>query len=179
MKKFIQILPEICIIGVAVLLRLLPHPANIAPIGALALFGGAYLDKKQAFIFPILALFLSDIFLGFHSTMVFVYASFLLTGGIGYLVRNHKTVFSLGAASLLASTLFFFIINTGVWLTTPSSVYAKTWNGLMTCLVSGIPFFRNTLIGDLLYLGAFSVSYMFLKRLSALYYPYANLYKTR
>lgn len=163
----------------AVLLRLLPHPANVAPIGALALFGGAYLDKKYAVVLPLIALFLSDLVLGFHQTMIFVYASFILASGMGYLVRKHKHILMLSSASLLSSVLFFFITNIGVWLTTPSSVYAKTWGGLTQCLMMGLPFFRNTVVGDLVYLGAFVGIYTLLKRIPALNTSYADLYKKR
>ena len=69
-------LPSITIV-IAVSMRLLPHPPNFTPIAAMALFGGCYLDKKYALAIPLLAMFVSDIFLGFHNTMIFVYGSFL------------------------------------------------------------------------------------------------------
>lgn len=176
-------IPEIIVITCAVLLRLIPHPANMAPIGALALFGGAYVDKKYAFFLPLLALFLSDMILGFHSTMIFVYGSFLISGAIGYFLRKHKTFGVLTLGSLASSTVFFLITNTGVWLTTPSFVYAKSLSGYMHCLAMGIPFFRYTILGDLLYLGTFCLTYILVKQI-LLYFPatkhnYANIHKKR
>lgn len=176
-------IPEIIVIASAILLRLLPHPANMAPIGALALFGGAYIDKKYAFFLPILALLLSDMILGFHSTMIFVYGSFLITGAIGYFLRKHKTFGALTLGSLTSSTVFFLITNTGVWLTTPSFVYAKSLSGYMNCLAMGLPFFRYTILGDLLYLGTFCLTYVLVKQI-LLHFPatkhnYANIHKKR
>lgn len=145
------------IILFAVLLRLAPHPANVAPIGALALFGGLYLNKNYALIVPIGAMIVSDMFLGFHNTMLFVYGSFLITGLIGLWFHNKRSVQNIFLASLLSSTVFFVITNVGVWIF--SSVYAKNLSGLIQCFAYAIPFFRNTLIGDLFYISLFAGSY--------------------
>ncbi len=150
-----QVLREITnpllIIGIAVVLRLVPHPANIAPIAAMALFGGAYLNKKYALVVPIVTMIFSDLFLGFHSTVIFVYGSFLLTGVIGIWLRDHKDMRYIFLASLVSSILFFLITNFGVWLV--GNLYPKTVQGLIECYIAAIPFFRNTILGDLLYSG--------------------------
>jgi hypothetical protein len=155
----------ILIIFFAVTLRLLPHPANFAPIGAMALFGGAYLDKKYALIVPLVAMLISDLFLGFHATVLYVYSSFLLIGLIGLWLRNHKNIKHVIGASLLSSTLFFLITNFGVWM---QGAYARDITGLIQSYVMGLPFFRNSLIGDLFYVGlffgAFELSLKLLKR---------------
>lgn len=136
----------------AAMLRLVPHPPNFTPIAALALFGGVYLDKRFAFVVPIAALLLSDYFIGFHSLMPFVYGSFLLIGLIGLWLKTHrKPLFILGGA-LASSVLFFLLTNFGVWVT-PNSWYPKTWQGFTACYVAAIPFFRNTVLGDLFYVG--------------------------
>ena len=149
--------PVVAIIAFAVILRLLPHPANFAPIAALALFGGVYLDKKYAFIIPLVAMFIADIFLGFHNTMVFVYGSFLLTGLIGLWVKSHKSFATIAGAALTSSLLFFIITNFGVWFM--GNMYPKTVSGLFACYSAAIPFFRNTVLGDLFYTGIFFGSY--------------------
>lgn len=143
------------VITTAIMLRLLPHPPNIAPITAMALFGGVYLNKKYALIFPLLALFVSDLFLGFYGApmMLFVYGSFLLTGFIGIWVKNHKKPSIIIIASLFSSLLFYLITNFGVWLFTP--LYPKTFSGLLESYTMAIPFLRNTILGDLLYTGLF------------------------
>ena len=151
------LLPALVIILFAVVLRLVPHPANVAPIAAMALFGGLYLNKNYALVVPFLAMVVSDIFLGFHDTMIFVYGSFLLIGYIGLLVRNKKSVQTIFLASLAGSILFFIVTNFGVWFM--GNLYPKTFSGLMQSYMYALPFFRNTLLGDLLYVGLFCGAY--------------------
>src|SRR5689334_13609970 len=110
--------------------RLIPHIPNFAPIGALAIFSGAFFKNKWLrFLIPLSAMFLSDIFLGFHATMPFVYGAFILSTGLGtvFLKKTFDTK-KLFSVSLLSSLLFFLITNFGVWLT--SSMYPKTLYGL-------------------------------------------------
>jgi len=152
----------VVIIIFAALMRLVPHPPNVAPIAAMALFGGAYLNKRYALIVPLVALFLSDIFLGFYSGMIFVYGSFFLTGLIGLWLKNHKTLQNIILASLTSSILFFLITNFGVWVT--GTMYAKSFSGLMESYIMGLPFFRNTLLGDLGYVGVFFGGYALVLR---------------
>jgi len=155
--KLKNILHPVIIIVLAAGLRLIPHPANVAPIAAMALFGGAYLGKKNALLIPLIALFVSDLFLGLHRTMPFVYGSFLLTGLCGMWLKGHKTFQNVLLITLLSSTQFFIITNLGVWLV--GSLYPKTLSGLLLCYTYAIPFFRNTLLGDLLYTGVFFGGY--------------------
>lgn len=131
---------------VAALLRLLPHPPNVAPIAALALFGGVYLGKRYALAVPLGAMLISDIFLGFHSTMPYVYGSFAITGLLGLWLAQHKTPRNIIAITFGSSLLFFLVTNFGVWAS--STLYPKTLDGLMLSYTMGIPFFRNTLAGD-------------------------------
>jgi hypothetical protein len=152
-----KILIPLSIIVFAVILRLLPHPPNMAPIAAMALFGGFYLDKKYALIIPLVALLLSDLFLGFYSEMPFIYGSFILTGLIGLWLKKQNSKKYIVAGALFSSILFFLITNFGVWLM--GSMYAKNLSGFLECYTLAIPFFRNTLIGDLLYTGLFFGSF--------------------
>lgn len=149
----------------AILARLLPHPPNFSPIAAMALFGGVYFNKKYALIIPLIVLFISDIFLGFHSTIPFVYGSFLITGFIGLWLKNHRDFKSILTGTLLSSVLFFLITNFGVWLA--GSLYQKNITGLIQSYIMAIPFFRYSLIGDLFYTGIFFGSYqaIFSKRI--------------
>jgi hypothetical protein len=157
MKKIQEILPAVAIVLFAVLLRLLPHVPNIAPIAAMGIFGGMYLNKKYALVIPLVALFVSDIFLGFYKGMPFVYGSFLLTGLIGLWLQNHKSVGKVIAGTVLSSLLFFVITNFGVWL--QSGMYAHTWVDFVRCYTLALPFLRNTLFGDMLFVGLFVGSY--------------------
>src|SRR5882724_10892978 len=109
--KIQNFLTALVIILVAALMRIVPHPANVAPIAAMALFGGVYLDKKYAIILPLAALFISDIFLGFNQSMPYVYGSFVLTGLIGMWLRTHKSFNNIVLGTLISSIIFFLITN--------------------------------------------------------------------
>lgn len=137
----------------AAVLRLLPHPANFAPIAALALFGGTYLNKKYALGIPLLAVLVSDYFIGFYEPWVMfsVYLSFLLIGLIGLWLKKHKKLSYIFGATLLGSILFFILTNFAVWAATPW--YPKSLAGLSECYLLALPFFRNTILGDLFYVG--------------------------
>ena len=162
MKMILKYLvsPTLIIIA-AVLLRLVPHEPNVAPIGAMALFGGAYLSKKQALTIPIFVMIISDLFLGFHTTVFWVYGSFLLTGVLGLLLRDKVSLTSVLWASLASSIIFYLITNFGVWFST--SLYPKTFQGLSQSYLMALPFFRNTLLGDLFYNGVFFGGYALVK----------------
>src|SRR3990167_1011969 len=147
------------IVILAVVSRLIPHAPNFAPIGGLALFSGSHFKKKIAFLIPLAAMLLSDIFLGFHKTIPYVYVSFIIIALIGGLIKNNKWQ-SLLSASLVSSVLFFLITNFGVWVT--GSMYQKNLAGLIQSYEFGIPFFRNTLISDLFYTFSFFYGYRFL-----------------
>ncbi len=134
--------------------RLLPHPANFAPIGAIALFGAIYLPKRYAIIAPLAGLFLSDLAIGFYTwqTMISVYASFILMGVIGLLVRKQKSFFTVVGGTLAGSILFFLITNLAVWLF--DGMYPMTLAGLAQCYVMALPFFKYTVLGDMTYVAA-------------------------
>lgn len=155
--KILKAAPVFLIITSAVLLRLLPHPANVAPIGAMALFGGVYLDKKYAIVLPLLAMVISDFFLGFSQSTPFVYLCFALTGIVGMWLKKRKTVSNVIGASLFSSVLFFLVTNFGYWLT--YSLYPKTFEGQLLAYYYALPFFRNSVLGDLLYTGLFFGGY--------------------
>ncbi len=155
--KIQNLINPFIIIGIAVVLRLIPHPANVAPIAAMALFGGAYLDKRYAILVPLVAMVISDIFLGFHDTILFVYGSFLITGFIGVWLKKHKSITNILFASLVSSLLFFLITNFGVWLV--GNIYPKTITGLLECFLAAIPFFKNTILGDFIYTSLFFGGY--------------------
>jgi hypothetical protein len=139
----------IIIFAVAVF-RILPHPPNVSPIAAMALFGGAYFsDKRLAFLVPFLALLLGDLILGLHDTMLYVYGGFSLTVVIGFWVRKQLNIGRIAVAAVGASILFFLLTNFGVWLT--SGMYPMTADGLMQAYIAGIPFFQNSLLGNLIF----------------------------
>ncbi|MBI4423236.1 MAG: hypothetical protein HY554_05895 [Elusimicrobia bacterium] len=137
------------IIALGALSRLLPHPDNVTPLAAMALLGGASLAPRQALLAPLAALALSDLFLGFHSVIPFVYASFLATAAIGARLREDRAAWRLTGASLASSVLFFIVTNFGTWLV--AGLYARDFAGLAACFTAAIPFFRNAVLGDLFF----------------------------
>ena len=137
------------IFGIA-LFRVLPHPPNFSPVAAMALFSGAYIaDKRLALLIPFLALIASDLIIGFHNTMLFVYVGFALTVGIGIWMQKRITSSHVVASAVAASTLFFVITNFGAWMM--NGMYPMTAAGLMQAYAAGIPFLQNSLMGDLLF----------------------------
>jgi hypothetical protein len=134
----------------AAAMRLVPHPPNFAPLAAMALFSGAYVGKRAlAFVAPLGALLVSDLVLGFYPELAFVYLSVAATVLIGWFVARRRTVMRVGVAALAASVLFFLVTNFGVWVL--MDYYPHTASGLLACYVAAIPFFQNTLAGDLFY----------------------------
>lgn len=156
------------LIIIAALSRLLPHLPNFTPIGGIALFGAAHFTKKYwAFIIPFIALWASDLILNnivyaqYFEEFVFFSPSFYWTVAafaiIVLIVSNTKLLkeikpMNLLGTSLMASVIFFLVSNFGSWM--GGAMYSKTFAGLMTCYAAGIPFFWNTLAGDLFYVTA-------------------------
>jgi len=133
------------ILGAAAL-RLVPHPPNFTPIGALALFAGAQFDDKRwVFIVPLAAMFLSDLVIGLHSGMAVIYAAFAMIVCMGFLLKEKKTALRVATASLAAATFFFVVSNFAVWAA--GRLYPLTLQGL----IAAIPFFQNWLAGTLFY----------------------------
>ncbi len=159
MKKYL--IPVLLII-LGLTTRLLPHPANFTSIGALALFGALYLPKRYALIIPLLVMFISDIFIGFYSwqIMLAVYSSFILMGLIGLLIRKNKRFSTVLGGTLLGSVLFFLITNFAVWAF--GTMYAHNLIGLLQSYTMAVPFFKNSLLGDLFYVTILVGGYEFI-----------------
>ncbi len=137
-------------IFIAAFVRLIPHPPNFVPIAAMALFGGAYFTKRWvAFLIPLAAMLITDLILGFHSTMWAVYLSFMLMVVIGMLLIKQKKISNIFLASVSASVLFFAITNFAVWAS--GIYYPKDLSGLAASYTAAIPFFHYTLLGDLFF----------------------------
>ncbi len=139
------------IIVAAAALRIAPHPMNFTPIGALALFGGAYFTTKRAALaVPLLSLVAGDIFVGFHRLIPYVYASFLVSVALGFWLRRKKSVARIGAATLAGAIQFFLVSNFALWVSGISR-FSRDAGGLIACYVAGVPLFWNTLAGDAFY----------------------------
>lgn len=158
-EKILEFFVALLFILVGISLRLIPHAPNFAPIAAIALFGGVYFSKKIALVLPVLAMLISDAFIGFYDfkIMAAVYGSFLLSVVLGFWLKNHKKWHTVAGAAILSSVLFFLITNFAVWAFSPW--YAKTFSGIIQSYVMALPFFRNSLLGDLFYTSVFFGAY--------------------
>src|SRR5262249_52502230 len=105
---------------------------------------------------------LSDTLIGFYSGFEWIYGSFLAIGLIGLWLRSHPGFLTTAAATLAGSTLFFIVTNFGTWVSTP--LYAHTLAGLVQCYDAALPFFRNTLIGDALYVASLFGAFELIQR---------------
>lgn len=147
-KEKIVAVTILVLVGVSY--RLFPHPPNFAPVAAISLFSGFYF-RRYFIAIPLAAMFISDIFLGFYDwkLMAAVYSSFALIGVLGILMRRNKSILSLVGCSLAGSVLFFLLTNFAVWFFAPW--YPHNTKGLYECYLMAVPFFKNTLMGDLFY----------------------------
>lgn len=160
------------IILIAALSRLVPHYPNVTPIGSIALFGAAYFSRRYlAILVPLIAVIFSDLILyatiysGFEYSFlnhIWIYAAVLLIALMGGRILRKVNAKSVISGSLAASALFFILTNFGAWLVTP--MYPKTAAGLITAYEAGIPFFWNTMGGDLFYCAVLFGGYALLTR---------------
>ncbi len=148
------------LIAFGALARLLPHAPNFTPIGAIALFGAAYGGRRVALIAPLAAMAISDLVIGGHGTLPYVYASFAMIAVMGmFLFRNGVTAPRAIGGALGSAGILFVVSNFGVWAA--GSMYEPTLQGLITCYAMALPYLRETLAGDLFYVGVMFGSYAF------------------
>ncbi len=164
----------VLLILVAAASRLVPHPYNVTPIGAMALFGAAHFSRRYlALVLPLAAMWLSDLALNnlvyaeYYDSFVWfggslVYLSFGLIALLGMVVLNRFSWGRLLGSSLAGSSIFFLVTNFGAWLSDP--VYPKNMGGLIMSYTAGLPFFGNTLLGDLFYCGVLFGSFAWMER---------------
>jgi hypothetical protein len=139
--------------------RVVPHPWNFTPVGALCLFGGAYFTQRwTAFVVPLVALVISDLVLavthyGMSSLLYLppVYASFALIVGLGTLLRGQARVLPVTAAAIGAALMHFLITNLTVWMF--QDIYPRTGAGLLACFAAALPFLQKMLAGNLIFCG--------------------------
>jgi len=154
------------LIILAVSSRFLPHPGNFTAIGAVALFGGLYLTKKQALWVPMTAMFLSDIFIGFYNIyiMASVYVGFLLMVLIGRTIKNNIKFSNVAIGTFTGSILFFLLTNTAVWAF--GTMYIHDLSGLVQSYYMALPFFRNELLGNIFFVACLVGGYEMIKTLA-------------
>lgn len=163
------------IVGLIVLAlagRLIPHPDNFTPMLAVALFSGALLPGRMAYLIPLAAMFLSDLLIGYPVTWMtpLIYACFAAGAGLGQWLGRSRTWAKTGLAALAGSVLFYVVTNFAVWIT-PDGLYPHTLDGLIECYVMALPFFRNEIAGNFLWsatlFGLFDLAQLGLKTYQA------------
>ena len=140
--------------------RLVPHPMGFTPVGALGLFAGAYVMNQRAWLIPVAVLFISDAFIGFYNPIIMlsVYISFALSAVLGrYVLSKKRSVLRVVGSAVGSATILFVLSNFTLWAT--GLYYPLTLDGLALCFVRAIPFYGNSLMGDLLYSAVLFGSY--------------------
>ena len=164
-KSYFNIITIFTLIMLLAMSRLVPHPPNFTPIIAMAVLSGAFLNNRLlSFTLPLLAMFISDLFLGFHSGMFVVYFSISICVLLGFFISK-KPSFANSIVALSASVFVFYLItNFFVWYN--SGLYPQTIEGLISCYILALPFVQNTLVSTLIFgLGSFLIYYRIQKYL--------------
>ena len=170
---YLVILAVLIALGVAG--RLLPHPPNFTPMAAIALFAGfIFMKKYMAVVAVVAVMLLTDYFaFGYLSpdwfaskSMMVVYLALLFPIVFKGFLQKKLGVLRIAGAALASSTVFFVATNFAVWAFSP--MYEKTWAGLVLCYTMAIPFFQNTIAGDIMWSGIVFGSYFALRHFSKL-----------
>jgi hypothetical protein len=148
---------------IAAFSRLIPHPYNFSPLGAMGLFGGAYFSRNwQAYLAPLAALFISDLILNntvyaafnpgftlFYDGALYTYGALAITVIIGRFLTGNTKLVPVAVGALAASVIFFIITNAACW--PGNTLYTQDFGGFIACMAAGIPFAEGTLAGNLFY----------------------------
>lgn len=131
MKKFLILL--------ATVIHLVPHPFGVSPVGASAIYAGAFANRRYAWLVPLVPLLVGNIIYGFYEPVVllFVYAGFMLSTAAGRFLINRQSALRLAAASVGGAFVFYAVSNFSIWLV---GMYPQTTAGLLQCYVNGLPY---------------------------------------
>ncbi len=154
-------LPVAILILLAALTRFIPHPFNFTAIGAMALFSGANIkDRRFAYLLPILVMLVTDMVLGFHFSMLPVYACFAFTVWMGTRISSKQKVLNIASSSMTSSIVFFLVTNLPFWYL-DQGLYSMSLQGTVESYTMALPFFTNQILGDLFYNGVLFSAYHF------------------
>ncbi len=175
-KQLIQSMVLTFLVIILAFSRIIPHMPNFSPLGAVCLFGATHFYRKwQAFLVPIFATWLSDLYLNnyiynsrqedfiwFYQGFHWQYISYFFIASLGLILFKKKiNPVRLFSGAIGASIIFFLISNLGVWVS--GGLYSKNIYGLINCYTAGIPFIKGTIIGNLFYAPIIFYSYYFLQ----------------
>jgi len=161
----------IYIIALLAIGRLIPHPPNFTPILAAAIVAPYFVKNNYfAILIPLIAMFISDVFIGLYSGLFWVYGAIAFSTLLSSLSKNtHKKYRHLAIMAVSSSVVFFIVTNFGSWLFCPCNptmidgqmmwdFYPKTFEGLILNYTLALPFFQNTLLGTIFYTSLFVLS---------------------
>jgi len=149
------------LVTLAVIGRIMPHAANLTPLYAVALFACAVFPKRWAIAIPVVAMVASDLIIGLHASIAFTWSGMFVFALLGFAMRERKTTGRIIISAVAGSAIFFVWTNLGVWFV--SGIYPQTSAGLAQCYMAALPFFRNSLLGNLAFSGAIFAAYEFLR----------------
>ena len=151
------LLAGVGLVALAVVGRLVPHAANITPLYAVALFACAVFPRRWAVAVPVAAMVLSDLTIGLHPGIWYTWSGMLVFALLGFGLRGRASAGRIVVSSLAGSLAFFLWTNFGVWLA--SGMYPLNSAGLLACYTLALPFFRNSVLGNLAFAGALFAAY--------------------
>ncbi len=168
-RKELILLSLALVVG-GVISRLMPHPWNVTPLSALGLFASAYLGYRYSAVIVFLTMAVSDLWLGFYHwpIMLSVYVSFMVPVIFGLFMRKRRTAALIMASTLGSSFIFFLVTNWAVWQF--GTMYPHSLTGLLESYTMAIPFFKNSLLGDIFYTGLFFGAYELFRAVSNRWY---------
>ncbi|MEJ7693724.1 DUF6580 family putative transport protein [Daejeonella sp.] len=137
---------------------------NFTAVGALAIFAGAqFNDKRLAFIMPLAAMALADILFLRNGFSLLVYTGFIAMVACGFLIRNKVNTTNVILASFISASVFYLITNFSFFY--PVTLYPRNFSGIIASYTAALPFFRNMLLGNLVYSAVlFGAFYLLSKR---------------
>lgn len=151
-------------VGVRLVINFVPGllPYNFTPVEAIALFGGAYFaNRRLAFAVPLVAMLCADLVIAttlprewvgdWLGTLPAVYGCIALTVFGGMRLSRRISAFRVTGYAFASAVLFFVVTNFATWLSAHAGAGAACTQSLADCYVAGIPFFRGTLVGTLLW----------------------------
>lgn len=147
-------------IFIGLLGRLIPHPANFTPIDNLCLFSGAKLKRSVAILTMFACLIISDVALSllrgyspFGYWSLFNYSAYLVMILVGFKLKNKSSFKNLFLYTISAALGFWIWTNFGSWLFGfAGTIYPKNLVGLLSCYTAALPFLRNAVLGNLVWM---------------------------
>lgn len=148
-----KIILALALVALGIASRVFPHGWNFLPVTAIALVSSAFLGVRYSVLMVLVLMITSDFFIGFYQwqMMLAVYGSFIATSLIGVLVGKKISIFSVAAGAFVSSVLFFLVTNWAVWQF--GTMYPLDFSGLIKSYEMALPFFRSSLVSDVLYSG--------------------------